>query len=159
MGRSVQIEGTDKYMTAKRADFLVSRGIAEWINERTIRSDKLRRELADVSVSLARHPERVQSSFQGPIGHIRSSVNHQPEYFDRAKLLHWRESVLLRDGYKCVWCESTVKLEADHVKPKSVFPDLAYDIANGRTLCQACHRQTDTYGRKSSGISDVQSVA
>ena len=62
--------------------------------------------------------------------------------------LHWRESVLIRDGYACVWCGATERLEADHIKPKVVFPDLKYDVDNGRTLCNPCHRTTDTYGRK-----------
>lgn len=73
--------------------------------------------------------------------------------------LHWRESVLARDGYKCVFCGSTEKLEADHIKPKAVYPDLKYDVGNGRTLCNPCHRKTDTYGGRTAGVTKVESVA
>lgn len=61
---------------------------------------------------------------------------------------HWRESVLLRDGYKCVFCQGDENLEADHIRPKFLYPDLKYDVNNGRTLCNPCHKQTATYGSK-----------
>jgi 5-methylcytosine-specific restriction endonuclease McrA len=69
--------------------------------------------------------------------------------------IHWRESVLLRDGYTCVFCDSANNLEADHIKPKALYPDLKYDIANGRTLCHNCHVKTETYGSKVHRIADI----
>lgn len=71
------------------------------------------------------------------------------------ELLHWREQVFQRDGYKCVFCGTTENLEADHIKPKSLYPDLKYDVSNGRALCNPCHRQTETYGRKVRKIVEV----
>lgn len=58
----------------------------------------------------------------------------------------WRNKVLERDGHKCVWCGSTQDLEADHIKPKSLYPKLRYDVSNGRTLCWSCHIKTPTWG-------------
>lgn len=61
----------------------------------------------------------------------------------------WRISVFVRDGYKCQSCG--IKggyLEADHIKPWCAYPDLRYDIDNGRTLCKPCHIKQDTYGAK-----------
>jgi len=40
------------------------------------------------------------------------------------------------------------RLNADHIKPFSLFPDLRLKLSNGRTLCVDCHVQTDTYGWK-----------
>lgn len=61
----------------------------------------------------------------------------------------WRESVFKRDSYTCVWClQKGGKLNADHIKPFSLFPELRFAIDNGRTLCVPCHKKTDTYGRK-----------
>lgn len=57
----------------------------------------------------------------------------------------WARAVKERDGKKCVFCGSTEKLEADHIKPCSIFPELSLAIDNGRTLCHDCHKQTDTY--------------
>ena len=40
------------------------------------------------------------------------------------------------------------KLNADHIKPFSLFPELRFDLNNGRTLCVECHKKTDTYCEK-----------
>lgn len=63
-----------------------------------------------------------------------------------ARYKQWRKAVLKRDSYKCVWCGSTENLEADHVKSKALYPELIFDVTNGRTLCNPCHRKTPTYG-------------
>lgn len=63
----------------------------------------------------------------------------------------WRKSVFERDGYSCVWCKikgDGKNLNADHIKPFSLFPELRFAIDNGRTLCIDCHKKTDTYGWK-----------
>jgi hypothetical protein len=42
-------------------------------------------------------------------------------------LLQWRWAVFTRDGFKCVSCGITkVPLEADHIMPYSLFPELGY---------------------------------
>ena len=63
----------------------------------------------------------------------------------------WRNSVFERDGYSCVWCGDNRggNLEADHIKPFALFPELRLAIDNGRTLCVDCHKKTDTWGHKS----------
>jgi hypothetical protein len=61
----------------------------------------------------------------------------------------WRKAVFERDNYTCVLCMVRGgRLEADHIKPYSMFPELRYEINNGRTLCSSCHRKTPTYGSK-----------
>ena len=63
----------------------------------------------------------------------------------------WRESVYKRDNYTCIWCGDNKggNLEADHIKPFALFPELRFVVDNGRTLCASCHRKTDTYLNKS----------
>lgn len=62
----------------------------------------------------------------------------------------WRTAVFERDNYTCIWCGDNKggNLEADHIKPFALFPELRFAIDNGRTLCHECHRKTDTYGWK-----------
>ena len=61
----------------------------------------------------------------------------------------WRKSVFERDNYTCKNCK--IKggiLNADHIKPFALYPELRFAVDNGRTLCVTCHRKTDTYGWK-----------
>lgn len=75
-----------------------------------------------------------------PINHI---IRNSFEY----KL--WRESVFKRDNWTCRFCgQYGGYLEADHIKPFALFPELRFAIDNGRTLCKECHKKTDTFGCK-----------
>lgn len=57
----------------------------------------------------------------------------------------WREAVFARDGYKCVFCGAHGYVEADHIKQFAFYPDLRFELSNGRTLCKPCHKETPTY--------------
>lgn len=66
----------------------------------------------------------------------------------------WRTLVFERDNYTCVHCgdhnhegrEATLALHADHIQPFALFPELRFEVSNGRTLCVPCHKQTPTWG-------------
>lgn len=61
----------------------------------------------------------------------------------------WREAVFKRDNYTCQFCgERGGRLNADHIKPFALFPELRLELSNGRTLCVPCHKNTDTFGHK-----------
>ncbi len=66
---------------------------------------------------------------------------------------HWRKQVYDRDRHTCVLCgcNKSGSLEADHIKPFAYYPDLRFDVSNGRTLCKDCHRKTPTYGSRKKG--------
>jgi len=55
-----------------------------------------------------------------------------------------------RDNFQCVFGgkEHSNDLRADHIKPFALYPELRFEIDNGRTLCESCHRKTDTFGSK-----------
>jgi hypothetical protein len=80
--------------------------------------------------------------WKGGITAINQSIRTSLEY----KL--WRTAVFDRDNYTCIWCgQWGGKLQADHIKPFALFPELRFAIDNGRTLCVPCHKTTDTYAR------------
>ena len=62
----------------------------------------------------------------------------------------WREAVFKRDGYLCVigGKEHGSNIHADHIKPFSLFPELRFELSNGRTLCVPCHLKTATSGNR-----------
>ncbi|HEX9061347.1 MAG TPA: HNH endonuclease [Clostridia bacterium] len=68
----------------------------------------------------------------------------------------WRTAVFIRDEYTCQSCGvknknglgKTIVLQVDHIKPFSLYPELRLAIDNGRTLCEGCHKKTDTFGVK-----------
>lgn len=61
----------------------------------------------------------------------------------------WRTAVFNRDNYTCQICLTRGgSLEADHIKSFAHYPNVRFDITNGRTLCKFCHRQTANFGRR-----------
>jgi 5-methylcytosine-specific restriction endonuclease McrA len=79
-------------------------------------------------------------------------VNHRLRTSLEYKL--WRRAVFQRDNYTCVWCGVRggkgvkVELHADHIKAFAFYPDLRFEVSNGRTLCKGCHRKTDTFSAR-----------
>ncbi len=84
----------------------------------------------------------------------------------------WREAVFKKDNHTCVWCGlkggngKRVVLNADHylitfsvilnklimeqgledLLEKAMKYEMFWIVDNGRTLCEPCHRKTDTWG-------------
>lgn len=91
---------------------------------------------------------RNASNWKGGVTPVNQKIRNSPEY------LLWRREVFKRDKYICQSCGikngsgKSVKLNADHIKPFSLFPELRFEIDNGRTLCVTCHRKTDSFGSK-----------
>ena len=79
-------------------------------------------------------------NWKGGVTPERKRIRNTKEYKE------WRTAIFLRDNYTCVWCGQVGgDLNADHIKPFARFPDLRFDINNGRTLCVSCHKRTDSY--------------
>lgn len=79
----------------------------------------------------------------------------------------WREKIFERDGYICQNCDKWGRrLHPHHIKSFSQIVKLnniktledalscdeLWDINNGITLCEQCHKQTDTYGKTMQGV-------
>ena len=115
-----------------------------------IRDKRLRKMRATLSSPEFRqaHSGERSVSWRGGLtsanGRIRGSLEYR----------RWKKAVLQRDGHICVLCgvnkaeDKTIVLHVDHIKPFALFPDLRFDVDNGRVLCKQCHLATDTYGSR-----------
>jgi hypothetical protein len=73
-------------------------------------------------------------NWKGGITPTNKAVRESKEYAE------WRRQVFTRDNWICSNCgEHGCRLEADHIKPFCLFPELRLDLDNGRTLCKPCH--------------------
>jgi 5-methylcytosine-specific restriction endonuclease McrA len=61
---------------------------------------------------------------------------------------NWRKAVFKRDDYTCILCGAKEHIEADHIKRFAYYPELRFNVDNGRTLCHSCHKATETYAGK-----------
>lgn len=60
----------------------------------------------------------------------------------------WRKAVLAKDNYTCQHCGQVGgNLQADHIQSWVDFPELRYEVCNGRAMCRNCHFFV-TYGRE-----------
>ena len=57
-----------------------------------------------------------------------------------SKLSDWSNAIKSRDG-KCIKCGKLDDLHSHHIKPKSMYPELMFDLSNGITLCYSCHKK------------------
>lgn len=58
----------------------------------------------------------------------------------------WRKAVFERDNYVCQDCGAKGGyLTAHHIKSWAKYPELRYELSNGKTLCEPCHTRTDNY--------------
>lgn len=57
--------------------------------------------------------------------------------------LNWKRAVHKRDNHTCQMCGipnlSGRNQQADHIQSWRDFPDLRFELSNGRTLCGPCH--------------------
>lgn len=67
---------------------------------------------------------------------------------ESTEMQEWRKTVFSRDNWTCLWCgdrsrsKHKVVLNAHHIKRVADFPDSAFHLSNGITLCESCHKKT-----------------
>lgn len=95
-----------------------------------------------------KHTEETRAKMRGARnGNWRNGASRKNDLIRKSiEYLDWKAQVFVRDGRLCIWCGSGDRIEADHIKPFSTYPELRFVVSNGRTLCYSCHRKTDTYG-------------
>lgn len=82
----------------------------------------------------------ANNKWRGGITPVLQRIRLSPE------AIAWRKAVFKRDDFTCQGCRARgVFLNADHILPFSLHPELRWEIENGRTLCRPCHK---IYGAK-----------
>ena len=122
----------------KMRTIALERGYGKWMVGRPM-PDKTREALRKANVG--RYKEN-------PITPLNKRIRTSKQW----KL--WREKVYKRDNYTCQICGiknkkgvgKTIELNPDHIKSFALYPELRFDVNNGRTLCRPCHMKTDTWG-------------
>lgn len=62
------------------------------------------------------------------------------KFYNSAAWKQLRQQVFIRDNYTCRDCNKRGgKLEANHIKARSRYPDLKLVASNIETLCKPCH--------------------
>lgn len=107
---------------------------------------KKRSEETKRKISLNRRGKLLGEShfnWKGGISSEYTKIRNSLEYKE------WRKRVFRRDNWSCVRCLYRSKgkrengysdIEADHIRPFALFPDLRFEISNGQTLCYRCHK-------------------
>lgn len=80
-------------------------------------------------------------NWKGGITPAQLKVRNSDEY------KAWRQAVFQRDDWTCQNCfVRGGVLNADHIQPFALYPELRFDVNNGRTLCKPCHIQVGWKG-------------
>jgi hypothetical protein len=77
---------------------------------------------------------------------LRFIEEHAPDYADWTQSARWKQlryETLKKYGARCQCCGRTakdgVKLHVDHIKPRSLYPELIFDSNNLQVLCEDCN--------------------
>jgi len=91
------------------------------------------------------------------------SSGFKKRIYESYRYKEWREKIFKRDNYICLQClRKGGKLEAHHIKAfikiieennittleQALNCKELWNIHNGKTLCEKCHKLTDNYGNK-----------
>lgn len=68
------------------------------------------------------------------------ATSEADKFYSSKKWKEIRTQAFIRDKYTCVDCGQVGrKLEANHIQPRSRFPELKLELNNLETLCKKCH--------------------
>lgn len=97
------------------------------------------------------HAKNIGSSHKGKLWTEERKAKHKTFVHHGKMHPSWkggrrkylRDQAILRDDYTCQVCQlrDPEIMHADHIQPKSQFPELANELSNLRTICPNCHER------------------
>lgn len=90
-------------------------------------------------------------NWHGGINDVNDTIRKSWEY------KQWRQEVYKRDNFTCRRCgDSKIALNAHHILNFSNHEELRFDISNGITLCEDCHREFhNAYGNRNNTMEQL----
>lgn len=80
-------------------------------------------------------------------GNWKGGVTESVRLFRKSRRYQqWRKEVLQRDNFACQFCAKINCSIAHHLKSIKEYPELRFDVDNGRTICKECHIQIHKRG-------------
>ena len=126
-------------------------------NKGKIVSLKTRKKISKARIGMEfteEHRKKISKTLEGKTGPKSRNWKGGKSYDykiarDSSKWKTWRELVFERDNYTCQECGDnsfkgrgkSIKLNAHHIKKYLLYPELRYNINNGITLCEKCHKE------------------
>jgi len=100
------------------------------------------KKIAESKIGISRMDMRGKNNWNWKGGRTKA----RSKDMQSIKYKEWRRKVFERDNYTCQECgQKGGYLQADHLKSYANYPELRYDVNNGRTLCLKCHIKTFSY--------------
>lgn len=85
---------------------------------------------------------KAQILFASLLPLMDADIRASTEGRHSTKYKAWRLAVYRRDDYTCCRCGARgVRLNAHHIKGYAHYPELRYEVSNGITLCEECHKK------------------
>ena len=98
--------------------------------------------IASQRILTEKHKAKIGDSMRGNKHHNWKGGVTYPIFALRKtkEYRHWRNAVLERDGHRCTECSTTdTRLDAHHIKSFTHYPELRFEVSNGKTVCISCH--------------------
>ena len=105
------------------------KGQGYWLGKKLPESAKLKVSLANKGRICSK--EEIEKRRLANLGRGKSRQSYRYQI--------WRNSILERDGNKCIKCSSIENLHCHHILPWKNDIEKRLDIENGQTLCASCH--------------------
>lgn len=135
---------------AKKKFSLIAKknGFGKWMKGRKISKEICKKRGESIRKTLQKNKDK-RKVIKGKLHwNWKGGLSRNKHYSYEAR--KWRSDVFQRDNWTCQTCGIRgCYLEAHHIKSWANYPELRYNIDNGITLCNDCHKLTDNYKGKS----------
>ncbi len=139
-------EATEKAHQVLREKGHYKRDNSYLIKNNPAKTDKARKKISEAK-------QGKNNAMYGRRGKLSPAYKHGKSKLEklewgRYEWKNWRRKVFERDNYTCRICgnDKGGNLEAHHIKKRSLYPELKYDVDNGITLCKSYHESI--YGKE-----------